>query len=471
MRVLVPDQDMTRDGDLANWQAFCLAYYEPILRALKILRVPAGEVDELAHSFLLKAAEKRFLDAFKVFQEREAEAGRHARFRTYLYRSLQNHVRDFHRKQNTGIHRQNLDSESAEELVARPEPVRDPDALYALDILHQALQALRRHCERTGKPHLWTFFEETLLANEFRGRQGKTRAELLAAYPGADPQFLVNSLMTAKRAFRRFVQDVIPRGLREDVTPSERFAEWMAILRDSHSSQFNLLHLAFRVVPSISADMSEASSSVLIVDDMPTSECYEEPTLVPSDDELSILLSFRMELPLIEMLDIAEVQRFIPPTSPLWPFQIQHGQKQQSPITSVARPTRPFCLMSLIEPSPAEAQGAATADLLGLLVRLKSLSKQIRRRPDHSMPEVFSQLLYTVVNVLAMIRCQAELHTIGVDSLAGNVRWFLKQTWLDDRIRPLFDAALVFLESQHGTGPAVARRSNTITRTQLFDQT
>ena len=32
MNVLVPDQEMTRDNDLASWQSFGAAYYEPILR-------------------------------------------------------------------------------------------------------------------------------------------------------------------------------------------------------------------------------------------------------------------------------------------------------------------------------------------------------------------------------------------------------------------------------------------------------
>jgi hypothetical protein len=46
-----------------------------------------------------------------------------------------------------------------------------------------------------------------------------------------------------------------------------------------------------------------------------------------------------------------------------------------------------------------------------------------------------------------MVRCGAQLHTVGSASLARNVRWFQKQSWLDDRLRPLFDIALQSLES------------------------
>ncbi len=266
MDAFVSDDKMTQEGDLASWQAFCLAYYDPILRALRLLRVPEGEVDDLAHSFLLKVAEKDFLGTFRAFQAKEAQQGRRARFRTYLYRSIQNHVRDFHRKSFSLARTQNFDPEAAQALAAEPETTLEPDALYALDVLHQALQALRRHCERTGKPHFWVFFEETLLAHEFRGRQGKTRAELLEAYPHLDPQRLDNGLTTAKRAFRRFVEEVIPRGLRDEVRPEERFDEWMAILRDSNASQFNLLHLAYRVMPNLPADLSQTASAAMVID-------------------------------------------------------------------------------------------------------------------------------------------------------------------------------------------------------------
>ena len=138
---------------------------------MRLLRVPEEEAGDLAHSFLLKAAEKDFLRAFLEHREQEQKAGRRARFRSYLYRSLQHHVIDAHRKRTVRSRERGLGAEEAKLLEAEPDSSLSPDTLYALDVLHQALQALRRHCERTGKPHVWTFFEETHLANEFRGRR------------------------------------------------------------------------------------------------------------------------------------------------------------------------------------------------------------------------------------------------------------------------------------------------------------
>jgi hypothetical protein len=210
-------------------------------------------------------------------------------------------------------------------------------------------------------------------------------------------------------------------------------------------------------MPIFPAEMSQASSAALVVNDLPAFERYEEPSLVPGDDELSILLSFRMELPLIQILDVIEVQAFIPPASRLWPYHREeiHGGPGKRGVTS--HPQRPLCLMTLIAPTPTEEEELSSADLLGLLGRLKSLAKQMRRRPDHSVPEILSQLLYTIVNVVAMVRCQAELHTIGAESLGGNIRWFLKQTWLDDRIRPLFQSGLAALANRIETCPTAAQ--------------
>jgi hypothetical protein len=457
----VPDDETTRDGNVANWQAFSLAYYEPIIRALRLLRVPEAELGDLAHSFLLKAAERDFLATFRAFRQRQEEDGRRVRFRTYLYRSIQNHVRDFHRATCPGARARGLDVDAALTFVDDPARTLDPDAIYALDVLHQAIQALRRHCERSGKPQYWVFFEETFLADEFRGRRGRSRAELLRAFPEFDAQRLDNALTTAKRAFRRFVEGLIPRGLREEAGPGEQFEEWMAILRESHASQFNLLHVAYRVMPYLDGEMSHAASTALVVDprrDGGSACAYPGAALAAEDDELSILLGFHLELPLTELIDAAELMRYIPRSSPLLSLSRSGSRTHPGGRQAPSRATRPPCLLTLIDPTPAEREALARVDLVGLLARLKLLAKQLRHRPDHTVPEVVSQLLYTITSVLGVVRCDVGLHTISPASLAGNVRWFLGQPWLDDRIRPVLLAGLDALGSpaQADADPAPA---------------
>jgi DNA-directed RNA polymerase specialized sigma24 family protein len=445
MNALGPDSDFTRDSDLLDWQAFCLAYYEPIRRAFRMIGGGKANADELTHSFLLKAAEKDFLVAFHAFRGREEKTGRRAQFRNYLYRSLQNHVRDFHRKSSARAWAQDIGPGATGEIEGVVERVLDPDAIYALDILHQAVQALRTHCERSGKPHLWIIFEELVLADEFRGRRSRTRAELIAQFGIGEPHFLDNCLTTAKRAFRRFVLEVIPPWPADDVESAGRFAEWMEALRDSNASQFDLLHLAYSVAPFLGGDASQAASAALVVGE--ARGVIGPCCLVPADrasdpchDELSILLSFRLEMPLHRILDVAELDRYIPASCPYSPCP------RGRPMRGEPGLERPLCLLTFIEPNEAESAVLAEVDVIGLLGRLKSWAKQLRRRSDHAIPEAFAELIYTVVNVVALVRYRSAIHSIGSPSLASNVRWFLGQPWLDRRLRPLLEAGLVALE-------------------------
>lgn len=243
MSTFILRDEPTREFDLVNWQSFTLAYYQPVLRALKLLRVPERDVEDLAHSFLLKASETDFLETFRAFRRRQEKDGRRVRFRTYLYRSIQNYVRDFYRRTGAGVRVRDLDIDAVETLVENPAQTLDPDTMYAIDIFHQAIQALKRHYEQNGKPHFWVIFEETFLADEFPGRRGKTRAELREMF-GLTPQQLDNVLTTTKRTFRRVIEEVIPRGQRGG-RAGERFEEWMTIFRESNASRFNLLHAAY----------------------------------------------------------------------------------------------------------------------------------------------------------------------------------------------------------------------------------
>jgi hypothetical protein len=456
MDPFVPDDEMTREGDLADWQAFSLAYYGPILRALQLLRVPEGELEDLAHSFLLKVGERDFLTTFHAFRRRQEEDGRRVRFRTYLYRALQNHARDYWRRTGTDARSHRLDSDAALTLMDDPGRTLDPDAIYALDVLHQAIQALRRHCERSGKPHYWVFFEETFLADEFRGRRARSRADLLRAFPEFDARRLDNALTTTKRAFRRFVEGLIPRGLREEAGPGERFEEWMAILRQSHASQFNLLRVAYRVMPYLDARMSHATSTALVVEPDRGGGCPacadQGPAPTAEDDELSILVGFHLELPLTELIDVDELMRYIPRSSPLLSPPRAGSWADPGGRHAPSRAPRPACLLTLIDPTPVESAALARVDLVGLLARLKLLAKQLRRRSDHTVPEVVSHLLYTITSVLGIVRCDVGLHTISPGSLAGNIRWFLRQPWIDERIRPLLLAGLDALRSPAHAG-------------------
>ena len=222
----------------------------------------------------------------------------------------------------------------------------------------------------------------------------------------------------------------------------------MEILRHSNASQFDLLHLAYRVSPFLTPGSSEADSSDLLVEPRePLLQTLEEegPSIVPDDDEMSILLSFHLEMPLTQMIEAAAelCGGISPPGSPLWP-RCAAGRARETTAS------RSICLLSIVDPTPAEAGALRGVDLVGVLARLKSSAKQLRHRPDHTVPESIAQLIYTLVSVVAVTRHRASLHTIGHQSLARNVRRFLEKPWLDDRIRPVLTTGLATLEGLSG---------------------
>ncbi len=165
---------------------------------------------------------------------------------------------------------------------------------------------------------------------------------------------------------------------------------------------------------------------------------------------MGILLSFRLELPLTEMLDGTELQRYIPRSSVFWPTR----RERAAPAPSSARPTRPICLLTLLDPSHDEEEALAAVDVVGLLASLKSYAKQLHRRTDHTLPAIFAPLFYTICSVLAMTRSGVSLHSIEHESLIGNARRFLNEPWIDDRIRDLFQAAIATDPTRlHGSRP------------------
>jgi hypothetical protein len=126
------EEDLTREEDLADWQTFCFAYYEPICRVLRLRRVPEEEVDDQSHAFLLKVADCDFLRIYRDYRDRKGHSGLRNRFRPSLYRSLQNHIIDTYRERRP----RPLGSDQLDLLQSWGDPALEPDALYALDVLH-----------------------------------------------------------------------------------------------------------------------------------------------------------------------------------------------------------------------------------------------------------------------------------------------------------------------------------------------
>ncbi len=420
-----------------DWESFCAAHYETVRYALiGMSGVPRDRVDDLAQGFIVKLLEKVDLTQMPTH---------HAQLRRWLFTSLKHYVIDEYRRSKGQVDRIQLES-----FLDPPNPERcgdadraDADTLYALGILHLALQRLRFHCEATGKPEVWTIFEGAILNGKLKGREAEMRNKLQERYPGRNGRFLDNRLTTAKRTLRRLIPELIPGYLTDKSEYEERFAEWKGIIQAARAAGVDRFFAAVRIPPVPGSEMSEYHSANMIV---PPEESVPELSLEGVtnelegddpvegelfDDELSLLLSFRLSMSFGDYLYVDGKRTRVNGNGPLVPFE----------------KFSKYCLLDLVEQrNPTGAKGElGCEELLELLRRLKRVAKWFKSKHRDYVPEKLSILIYNLASALALVRCNNRIDTLDDEQLSYNLRWSFELPWLDDRLRPIFRGALATL--------------------------
>ena len=424
----------TTTENFQSWDKFLSAYYEPIKAALGLMPfVGSDRADDVANEFFLKLYERDLL------ANRPAITGR---FRDWLYVAARHHAIDIWRKAQRRRERAeafDVNEPADPRVEARGDGPFDADECYALSVLHLTVGRVRKHLLQEGKAEHWMIFEELALAPLVPGRAAKSREELLAMFPGEGPAFLDNRMTTVKRVFRRILPALIPVDPTEDRTPEQRFQELLAIL---HASARTRLWLAFLVDPSPGPEVSAGSSMDLAAMsaggeglDAPVSEDILR-------DELRVLLSFWLEMPLREI-----------------PDDRNPGRVTEAGATRGTRPPAapPLTLRALIGEDPPPGPGLSPEELAALLERIKTFAKRVhrsrpagrRRKPgpdagrfEDAMPFEVAQVLYNLAGALALIRCDTRIVGLSDEQFRKNMTWALSQSWLDPRLRPVFFAAM-----------------------------
>jgi DNA-directed RNA polymerase specialized sigma24 family protein len=427
-----------------SWDKFLDAYYEPIRASIGLMPfVREDQADDVAQSFFLKMVER------DILANRPAIEGR---FRNWLYVAARHHALDGLRKVQRRRERPDAfgDREPADPRGAAPdEEPFDADESYALSVLHMTVRRVRKHLLEEGKSEHWMIFEELALAPLVPGRVPKTRAELLAMFPGEGPAFLDNRMTTVKRVFRRILPALIPVDPTESLTPEQRFQELLDILQASANSR---LWLAFLLDPTPSTEESTGSS----LDLSPLSVAADESdaAIAPEilQDELRILLRFWLEMPLQDYLENLDSMG---PAAPGTLLRRRPGARLGRSL--IDEP--PLNLRSLIGETQPAALDASREELTDLFQRLKTFAKRVHRsgkpgqnaardaarvagRLENSMPFEVAQVLYNLAGALALTRCETRIIGLSDAQYRKNVTWVLNQTWLDTRLRPIFFAAL-----------------------------
>ena len=144
------------------------------------------------------------------------------------------------------------------------------------------------------------------------------------------------------------------------------------------------------------------------------------------DDELRILLSFRLATPLDYYID-----------SPARP-------KSPRPATSPRG--------GLLAPpaTPRRISRSASVSFLDLLRRVKDGAKWNHENPKGAPPPEISKVVYNLAIAIALNECGETITDLPHDKLDRNLRWALGRPWIDSRLPPVFERGRERLRARRG---------------------
>jgi hypothetical protein len=402
---------------------FYITYFERVRRACLTHCRNDSDADDMAQDFVLnKVMTGGLILKYQDRINQEVANGKKATsFRKYLYRAILNFCIEQSRTRKRNVI-QNHDPQMIGEYVAGGERNLDADSLYAMSILHRTLQGVKNHCRKKKKEMHWVIFEELVLAEYLTGRKPRNRGELrLQFFPGSrDNQKIDSALTTVKRIFQRIIEDSFEAEGEGSANGQELFDEWMGILKRSNASLHSALQAAYRVSSPV-ADSIIAKNSI----DMFSSPRDESI----GEDELSLLLSYRMDLPLTDWVSVDNLMDLIPSKSPFMP-----GQNDPE--------IRKLSMNVLMFPTHSEFQNLQKINVVELLKRIKNQSRKLANDQQSAIPEEIYTLFYTLTSVIAKYQYGKTIYSLKGSQIQANIKLYLDKQWVDDQIRYFFQQSL-----------------------------
>ena len=176
-----------------------LSRYGPPLKAHLVVRkkLSSQAADDLLQNFI----ESKIL-RLKLIERADRSKGR---FRSFLLTALDRYVIDEYRKADESV--QALGDMPVEMPAAEEsEPF---DVAWARQVIDAAVAQMQETCRKDGRPDIWGVFEERMLKPILEGTEPATYESLVAKFGLATPMQASNVLMTAKRMFRRTLEEVV----------------------------------------------------------------------------------------------------------------------------------------------------------------------------------------------------------------------------------------------------------------------
>lgn len=184
-----------------------LIIYYPVLR--KFLVAGMGLSSDAAADLLQSFVADKILGQDALARAR-VEAGR---FRNFLLTACRHYVIDEMRKLQARKRAPAVALSSVDELHSLPAADASQDRLYNLEwarqTLAEAVARMCRECEQKGRKDLWEIFDGRILQPLLAGEAELPYETLVARYGFQSPTQAFNALITAKRMFKRLLEEVV----------------------------------------------------------------------------------------------------------------------------------------------------------------------------------------------------------------------------------------------------------------------
>jgi DNA-directed RNA polymerase specialized sigma24 family protein len=364
------------------------------------LRLDSAAADDLLQEFVL---EKMLSNQLLWGADRQR-----GRFRSLLQTALRNFVLDRMRRSNADKRLADRACRLSDEMVEAladnsPRHTDLPDVAHAWQVLIETLHKLRAECLAESRSDLWSMFEDRVLKPAAVGGPRAGLDELAKRFGYASKIEVSNALVTVQRKLNRALRQVMSQHVPAGEVDAE-LDELQRILAASDVWQPALATLGDWQPASVelSARLPRYSAAQL----------SESLRFGSSDDP-----AFAPEL-------LAETLRELlnTPRHQLW--NREHGP--DAPEISANEEASTLGQL-LADPAPS----------LGDLVSVKEFFKCEAGRSNRAVPQAICTLLYYAAIVVAGIRLQQQISSLGTEALLHGIDWLDQQSWLDAKTRKL----------------------------------
>lgn len=176
-----------------------LVQYRPPLKAHLVVRkkLSSQAADDLLQNFIASKILR-----LKLIERADRAKGR---FRSFLLTALDRYVIDEFRKADEPV--QALGDMPVE--MPTPDASEPFDVAWARQVIDAAVSRMQETCRKDARPDIWGVFEERMLKPILHGTEPASYETLVAKFGLATPMQASNVLMTAKRMFRRAMEEVV----------------------------------------------------------------------------------------------------------------------------------------------------------------------------------------------------------------------------------------------------------------------